>query len=175
MRVVAGTASAQIKSASLLGWVFTRTHLVRGLPAFNALPFCRVIFYGARSVCHTLRGTTMAVTPSNTPNPTNERRLGMAAAARWVGALRGERPTSPYTVVRWITVGALLPDGSRLRLEGQKFGNTWTTTVASLERWAAALTQAHFTDHLTAESSRGEKRQQRIGEKAGEELAASGW
>jgi hypothetical protein len=40
---------------------------------------------------------------------TKETRLSMAAAARRVGSLRGDRPTSPFTVVRWITKGALLP------------------------------------------------------------------
>jgi hypothetical protein len=52
-------------------------------------------------------------------------------------------PGHPSTAWRWITAGAAMPDGTRLKLEAVRCGGRWVTTKAALRRFLAALTAAY--------------------------------
>jgi hypothetical protein len=63
------------------------------------------------------------------------------AAARLPGS-RGSGRTHPSTILRWVTRGTPLPDGTRIRLEGVRCGSRWCTSVEALARYTAVLTAA---------------------------------
>lgn len=68
--------------------------------------------------------------------------FGPSEAAKRVPPLRGGRPVSPSTIVRWIVDGVTGPDGDRVHLEAVRLGARWVTDDASIQRFAAQLTPA---------------------------------
>jgi len=48
---------------------------------------------------------------------------------------RGGRPVHPQTVVGWIIRGIMLPDGSRLHLEGVRCSSRWFTSLEAVARF----------------------------------------
>jgi hypothetical protein len=119
------------------------------------------------------------MTPAPAPTPidlNNGTRLSVAKAAERLTQLRqSRRSCSPWTVICWIRRGIRLPDGTRLRLPGAKCGNAWTTTDEAIQWWIAEITAAHLAEPPKVPTARDERRAQMIGERAGQELAASGW
>jgi hypothetical protein len=72
----------------------------------------------------------------------NENPLAFAAAAKRLPRTRGDRPTHPATLLRWAKRGALLPDGSYLRLKAYRTPGGWVTTETWLSEFIDALTAA---------------------------------
>src|SRR5262249_45716324 len=66
--------------------------------------------------------------------------LSVTQAARRCGRFRGDRPTHPSTITRWILAGAKTPDGRQIRLEAVRLGGKWVTSEEALLRFAQAQT-----------------------------------
>jgi hypothetical protein len=52
----------------------------------------------------------------------------------------GPKEVSFSTILRWVTIGALSPDGKRVRLDAVRLGGRWITSREALQRFAEALT-----------------------------------
>lgn len=50
----------------------------------------------------------------------------------------------PSTIIRWITRGVGLPDGTRMCLKATRAGSRWLCCDAWFEEFLAALTAAHI-------------------------------
>jgi hypothetical protein len=72
----------------------------------------------------------------------HEQTLSLSEASARVPSFRAHHKTHVSTVVRWITKGALAPDGQRVRLQAARIGGRWITSVEALERFIHALTPA---------------------------------
>jgi hypothetical protein len=70
----------------------------------------------------------------------NENLVGMGEAARFVPSSRPGRTIDPATMIRWITMGAKLRDGGRLKLRATRSPGGWLTSRIWIEEFLAALT-----------------------------------
>jgi hypothetical protein len=74
---------------------------------------------------------------------------------------RSPAPCNPSTVFRWITVGVVLDDDTRVFLEGAKLVGRWLTTPPAIERFLMAQqprAAAREIPRTEGERSRGAKR-----------------
>lgn len=78
------------------------------------------------------------------------------------------------TVFRWATKGVKGPGGARVRLETAKLGGSLVTSLAALNRFAAALAPVVEGDVSSVEPSRT-ARPTKGGARAGEELVKKGY
>jgi hypothetical protein len=53
---------------------------------------------------------------------------------------RNGRPVHPSTIIRWITKGARLQDGSILKLRAKRFPGSWAVSDADFDDFIATLT-----------------------------------
>jgi hypothetical protein len=118
--------------------------------------------------------TAPTTLPPINPN-SKETMLTPAEVAQRLARLRGGRPVKAWTVITWIRRGVRQPDGTRLKLPAVRCSFKWAVPEASLLAWIAQMTEAHLADPPQVPTARDEKRTRTIGERAGEELAASGW
>jgi hypothetical protein len=100
-------------------------------------------------------------------------KISFAEAARSLPSLRGNRPVSPQTLMRWASKGALMPDGTRLRLAAWRYGRAWFTTAEALESFATALAEASVP--AATETARTPTQRTRASDRASEQLQAEGW
>jgi hypothetical protein len=70
--------------------------------------------------------------------------LDPTQAAPYFGSSRSSKPCHPSKVVRLITRGVLLPDGTRLRLEALRLGCKWVTTVQAITEFGQRLAAARL-------------------------------
>jgi hypothetical protein len=71
--------------------------------------------------------------------PPDEIRITPAqAAARYPGS-HGAAQKHPQTIVRHILTGVLTRDGRRVRLEAERIGSRFYTSIEALQRFSAAL------------------------------------
>jgi hypothetical protein len=75
--------------------------------------------------------------------------------------------------MRWASKGALLPDGTRLRLAAWRYGRAWFTTAEALESFSNALAEASVS--AATETVRTPTQRTRASDRAGEQLQAAGW
>lgn len=68
-----------------------------------------------------------------------EKIISLDQAARLFPPNRNGRPVSLSCVFRWIVDGVTTPSG-KVRLEGERIGRRWLTSVEAVERFAAAQT-----------------------------------
>jgi hypothetical protein len=99
---------------------------------------------------------------------TTEQLLPLAAAAALLPPGRRGKKTHIGTLVRWIQNGVLLPSGERVRLEANRLGSRWLTSLQAIERFMAAQTPTPHDD-APAQRGRGACRRR---QKASEEAAA---
>jgi hypothetical protein len=66
--------------------------------------------------------------------------LGLAAAARLCPSLRGDKPTHPATLTRWILRGVRLQSGGTLKLAARRFPGGWAVTPQALDEFVELLT-----------------------------------
>jgi hypothetical protein len=94
----------------------------------------------------------------------SERRMGLAEAARTLPPLRSGRPVAPATLTRWILNGVTMPDGSRLRLEAIRCGQTWLTSYEALERFLRRQTAAALGEDTLPTPGHGPATERRLDE-----------
>ena len=71
----------------------------------------------------------------------SEEKIGLAEAARQSGPGRGGQRRNPSTLLRWIKGGVQTPAGV-VRLQAERRGHLYLTSVAAFRRFTAALTEA---------------------------------
>ena len=103
---------------------------------------------------------------------TTETMLSLPQAARRLPPGRRDRPVSLSCVLRWVLEGAPGPDGQRVRLEAQRVGGRWLTSVEALARFAAALTPP-LSDKPVS-STRTPTQRKRASARAGKKLQQVG-
>jgi hypothetical protein len=65
--------------------------------------------------------------------------LPVAAAARWLPAVRGTKHVHPRTIARWANEGLISAAGTRVVLETFFLGGTRVTTKEAVKRFLARL------------------------------------
>lgn len=121
---------------------------------------------------------TDAVSLANNPL-LNEQLIGLAAVAARIPSYRGGRPTNPSTAFRWMRDGVMLPDGTRLRLEGFRLVSRWVSSVEAVDRFLAKVAAANAPVDGSADAPRASRpasasaRQQRA-DRASAELRKMG-
>ncbi len=68
-----------------------------------------------------------------------EKIISLDQAAKLLPPNRNGRPVSLSCIFRWITDGVSTPSG-KVRLEGERVGRRWLTSVEAVQRFAAAQT-----------------------------------
>jgi hypothetical protein len=68
--------------------------------------------------------------------------LSLVQAAKAQPPTRGDKPVSPSTLTRWIRLGVLLSNGTRLRLKAIRYPSGWKTTQEWLAEFVDTLTRA---------------------------------
>ena len=111
------------------------------------------------------------------PSLLNESIVSMAQAARRLPPFRSDRPVSPTTIWRWLTVGVRLPDGTKLKLEGLRLGGRWVTSVEALTRFAQRQTFTQGTalvGKADSPETRTANQRKRSSERAAQQLESFG-
>lgn len=94
--------------------------------------------------------------------------LSLSQAARRIPSNRGGRPVHSSCLLRWITSGVRLPDGSLIRLEAARLAGRWLTSEPALMRFVAAQTPRAVAD--AAPTPRTPTQRRRASEQAAREL-----
>jgi hypothetical protein len=80
--------------------------------------------------------TTLAANPDRR----RDAEMRLTEAARFVPSSRGDRPTHPATLTRWILRGVRLRDGRSLKLAARRYPGGWSVTRQALDDFVSALT-----------------------------------
>jgi hypothetical protein len=99
---------------------------------------------------------------------TTEQPLSLAEAAKLVPPARSGKRCHLSTILRWIVKGAKAPDGTIVRLEGQRLGGRWLTSREALQRFSDRLTPR--LDANAQPAPRGPEKRRRASERAAAEL-----
>jgi len=73
------------------------------------------------------------------PLPPDEHRISLSQAASKYPGSRGATRLHVATLGRWIMRGVRSLDGRLVRLEAERIGSRWCTSVEALARFSAAL------------------------------------
>jgi hypothetical protein len=102
--------------------------------------------------------------------------LTVAEVAKRFPPSRCGRPVHVGTVTRWVTLGARLRDGRRLRLKADRLPGRWIITPESVDEFIAALTADRSGTPMSAPPAYDPARartlaaSRRAAERAGREL-----
>jgi hypothetical protein len=96
----------------------------------------------------------------------------LAVAARRLPPSRRGRPVTLSCLLRWVTSGVRLPDGTRLRLEAARCAGRWLTTPGAIRRFVDAQTPR--LNGAAPETPRAPSARRRAAERAERELAKIG-
>jgi len=73
-----------------------------------------------------------------------QRALNPTEAARSCPSFKSGKPCHPSKIVRLITKGSRLPDGTILRLDALRLGNQWVTSLEAIEEYGRRLAAARI-------------------------------
>jgi hypothetical protein len=101
---------------------------------------------------------------------------GVTELAKAIGKFRSGRPTSPATIVRWITAGIQLPDRRTVRLEAVRLGGRWLSSRQRLIEFLLKQQQGEVVSlkALAAKPVRSPSSRKRAATDAGRQLEAVG-
>jgi hypothetical protein len=96
----------------------------------------------------------------------------LTRAARRLPRTRQDRPVTPSCLFRWVTTGAIGPNGQRVKLEAARIAGKWVTTPGAIRRFVQAQ-----TPHGSAQAPtfpRSASQRHRANERAREQLEKRG-
>jgi hypothetical protein len=81
----------------------------------------------------------------------------LTRAARRLPRTRQDRPVTLSCLFRWVTVGAIGPDGQRVKLEAARIAGKWVTTPGAIRRFVQAQTPRGSAQAPTAPRSASQR------------------
>jgi len=98
--------------------------------------------------------------------------LSPKEAATLLPSYKDGKPSHPSKIIRLITQGTRLPDGTTERLEALRIGNQWITTAEAIGSYGERVASARVGQPLVASSTPTLRRA--AAERADRELASIG-